>query len=423
MLSAPNDTGLKQGDHEVRLRVTVVTGFSGSGKSTLVRRVMAGRGRIRLAVLVHDRSDASLDADDSCGTGCEVFHLGESMAELVQRCVGCSLRESLADAMVAIARLRRFDRLIIECSALVEPVSVAELFNEARAAQAPLAELARLDHIVTVVDAESFWTDVRSTEDLHSRGLSGGTDDVRTVSELLVEQVEYSTLVVISKSERVSSARQHRVTALVRRLNPEADVLQASSGQRVVDHVLSCRSSALEMISFQPGWVKLLEKGPIPRLSQTRWTTGVFRATRPFHPTRFWQLVEEDWFGVERCKGYFWLASQPERYFLWSQTAGVRHYECLGDWWAATPREEWPTDPDFEAKLHKEWSVEFGDRRQALACIGYQLDQQELFSRLRDCLLTPSELLLGEAGWRQFDDPFARATQEAGTREDEAESD
>lgn len=423
MLSKINNTLPAVVECVAPLRVTVITGFFGAGKSAVLRQVMAQRGHVRLAALVHDRSDTSIGADDGRIDGCEVFRLGETMAELVQRCVGCSLRESLTDAMVAIARLRRFDRLIIECSGLVEPVLVAEVFNEALAEQTPLATLTRLDHVVTVVDAESFWEDLRSADDLHGRGLSGGTDDGRTVSELLVEQVEYSTLVILNKTERVGPTKQQRVITLLRCLNPEANVLLASSGQRSVDQVLSRRSDTQEPVGFQPGWVKLVEDAPMPRLGSAHWTTGVFRATKPFHPERLWKLVEEGWLGVERCKGYFWLASQPERCFLWSQTAGVRHYECLGDWWVATPRDQWPTDHTFEEKLHKEWTAEFGDRRQALACIGYRLDQQELFRRLHACLLTTSELLLGEAAWRQFNDPFARATQEAGSREDEAESD
>lgn len=407
---------------ETPLRVTVLCGFFGAGKSTLLREAIAHRGPVRFAVLVHDRSDAVLD-DGECRAGAvEVFRLGETMAELVQRCVGCSLRDSLTDAIVAIARLQRFDRLIIECSGLVEPIMVAEVFNDAMAEQTPLAGLARLDHLVTVVDAPCFWEDLRSADDLRTRGLSCGEDDGRTVSALLVEQVEYSTLLVLAKSEGLAPAKRQRIVTLLGCLNPEAGVLPASQGKAAVERVLSCRGQTQEPISFQPGWTKLVEEAPMPGLRPASWTTGVFHATRPFHPERLWQLIEQDWLGVERCKGYFWLASQPDRCFLWSQTAGVRHYECLGDWWVSTPRGEWPTDQEFQETLSRQWTVEFGDRRQVLGYIGYRLDRAGLLRRLQACLLTPSEVLLGEAAWRQFDDPFARATQEAASRDDESDS-
>ena len=422
MLLQPHRSFAAEVVSEAPLRVTVLCGFFGAGKSTLLREAIAHRGQARLAVLVHDRSEAGLD-DGECRAGAvEVFRLGEAMAELVQRCVGCSLRDSLTAAIVAIARLQRFDRLIIECSGLVEPIMVAEVFNDALAEQTPLAALAKLDHLVTVVDASYFWEDLRSADDLQTRGLSCGTDDGRTVSELLVEQVEYSTLLVLAKSEGLTLAKRQRIVTLLSCVNPEADVLLTSSGKTVAERVLSGRGQAQEPVSFQPGWTKLVEEAPMPGLRSVSWTTGVFRAARPFHPERLWQLIEQNWLGVERCKGYFWLASQPDRCFLWSQTAGVRHYECLGDWWVATPREEWPTDHEFQETLSRQWTVEFGDRRQVLAYIGYRLDREGLLRRLQACLLTPSEVLLGEAAWRRFDDPFARATQEAASWDDESDS-
>ena len=404
------------------LRVTVLCGFVGAGKSRVLHDVLAQQPAGSLAVLIHDRGAASGQSVAGLGDGIEVFRLGEVLAELVQDCVGCSLRDSLTDAITAIARMRRFSRLLIECSGLVEPMMVAEVFNEAWAEESPLAALAQLDQIVAVVDAERFWDDIRKADNLQDCGLSCGADDIRTLSELLVEQVEYSTMVVVSRSERIGPEARERLRALLQYLNPEADLLLASDGPDLAERLLSCRPSAGDPVGFQPGWAKLLEGVPMPAIGSPRWTAGVFRATRPFHPERLWALIEEDWPGVERCKGYFWLASQPDRCFVWAQTAGVRHYECLGDWWVATPREEWPTGEEFQQRLQKHWTIEFGDRRQELACIGYGLDQQRLFRGLRACLLTTAEVLLGEETWRRFDDPFARATQEAASRDEEPDS-
>lgn len=404
------------------LRVTVLCGFVGAGKSRVLRDVLAKQPAGSLAVLIHDRGAASGQPVAVSDDGIEVFRLGEVLAELVQDCVSCSLRDSLTDAITAIARMRRFSRLLIECSGLVEPMMVAEVFNEAWAEEAPLAALARLDQIVTVIDAERFWDDVRSADALQERGLSCGADDGRTLSQLLVEQVEYCTMVVVNRSERIGPEARGRLRALLQYLNPEADLLVASAGPDLADRLLSCRSSAGEPVGFQPGWAKLIEGAPMPAIYSSNWTAGVFRATRPFHPERLWALIEEEWPGVERCKGFFWLASQPDRCFSWEQTAGVRHFECIGDWWVATPREEWPTGEEFQQRLHKYWTIEFGDRRQELACIGYGLDQPRLFRRLRACLLTSTEVLSGEEAWRRFDDPFARATQEAASRDEESDA-
>lgn len=404
------------------LRVMVLCGFVGAGKSRVLHNMLAQQPAGPLAVLIHDRGAEPGYPLAGLSDGIEVFRLGEVLAELVRDCVSCSLRNSLTDAIAAIARTRRFSRLLIECSGLVESMMVAEVFNEAWAEEFPLATLARLDQIVTVVDAERYWDDVRSADALQDCGLSCGVDDGRTLSELLVEQVEYSTMIVVNKSERIGLEARERLHALLQCLNPEADLLLASDGPELAERLLSCRPAAGDPVGFQPGWAKLLEGAPMPTVRSPHWTAGVFRATRPFHPGRLWALIEEDWPGVERCKGYFWLASQPGRCFVWAQTAGVRHFKCIGDWWVATPREEWPTGEEFQERLQKDWTIEFGDRRQELACIGYEMDQQRLFGRLCDCLLTPTEILSGESAWRRFDDPFARATQEAASRDKETDS-
>ncbi len=195
------DARVGDSSEDERLPVTVVCGFVGAGKSTLVRKIVSDWTSGRLALLVHDRSDAGLDAALCRSHGVEVFRLGEVLAELVQRCVGCSLRDNLTNAIVAIADMRRFDRLLIECSGLVEPVFIAEIFNDAWENHEPLASKAQLDHLLTVVDGRTLWDDVHSGDDLQARGVSCGTDDGRTLSELVVEQVEYATLLVMSRPQ------------------------------------------------------------------------------------------------------------------------------------------------------------------------------------------------------------------------------
>ena len=406
-----------------RLPVTAVCGFVGAGKSALVRKVVAGWASGRLAVLVHDRSDAGLDADLCRSLGIEVFRLGEVLAELIQRCVGCSLRDSLASAITAIADMRRFDRVLVECSGLVEPVLVAEVFNDAWENREPLASKAWLDHLVTVVDGRTLWDDLHSEDDLQTRGVSCGTDDGRTVSELVVEQVEYATVLVISKTEGLSLGTQTHLRCLLETLNPEATILSIAEGLDVVGRIVNERSPASMPISFQPGWTKLIQGAPMPTIRSSYWAMGAFRATRPFHPQRLWELIESDWPGILRCQGHFWIASQPERCFSLGQTAGVRHFECMGDWWVATPRAQWPADNEFQTELKEHWSVEFGDRRQAFGWIGYRLDVSSWRRQLHRCLLTPSEVLEGESAWRRFDDPFARAISHANAREDDGGSD
>jgi G3E family GTPase len=406
-----------------RLPVTVICGFVGAGKSTLVQKVVAGWRSGPLAVLLHDRSDAGLNRDLCRSNGVEVFRLGEVLAELVQRCVGCSLRESLTSAITAIAEMGRFERLLIECSGLVEPFMVAEMFNDAWDNREPLVSVARLDHLITVVDSRTFWEDLHSDDDLQTRGVSYGTDDDRTISELLVEQVEYATAVIMAQTAGMLRGKRLRVRHLLQSLNPEAVLVSMDEGPEGIAQVVRGREPASMPISFQPGWVKLIQGAQVPIIQSSHWTMGAFEATRPFHPQRLWELIESDWPGILRCRGHFWIASQPDRCFSWEQTAGARHFECIGDWWVATPRDQWPTDDKFQTQLKEHWSVEFGDRRQVFGWIGYRLDVTSWRRQLQRCLLTQSEVLEGEPAWRRFEDPFARAKSHAEAHDDDQDSD
>jgi G3E family GTPase len=257
-----------------------------------------------LALLVHDRSDAGLDTDLCRSRGVEVFRLGEVLAEFVQRCVGCSLRDSLSSAITAIADMRRFDRLLIECSGLVEPVFVAEIFNDAWESREPLASKARLDHLLTVVDSRTLWDDLHAEDGLQARGVSCGTGDGRTISELVVGQVEYATLLVMSRTKGVPQGKRTRLRHLLEALNAEAAILSLDEEPDADRRIVQRREPAPMPISFQPGWAKLIQGAPMPIIRSSYWTMGVFRATRPFHPQRLWELIESDWPGIVRCKGY-----------------------------------------------------------------------------------------------------------------------
>ncbi len=403
------------------LPITMVCGCAGAGKSRVIRALLAERGRERWAVLLHDRSEHEWEAVDGAGHRISIYSLGESLAELMRSCVSCSFREALTDAILSIAGMRRFDRLIVECSGLVEATMAAAVFNDAIADEEPLAGLAQLEQLVTVVDAETVWEGVRSADALGELGMSGGEDDTRVLSELLVEQIEHCSLIVLNRSAAIDADCRERVIMLLRYLNPEAEVLSAADRVEGAARILTPRDGAEYGISFQPGWAKLIDRTDDLPEPPGEWSTGVFRASRPFHPERLWRCIEEEWPGVLRCKGYFWLASQPDRCFSWAQTAGSRHVEWVGQWWVATPQPEWPTNEAFLRRLKSQWTIEFGDRRQELACIGHGVDQESLFARLKRCLLTTDELLLGEEAWRRFADPFEQATQEAGSREDETD--
>jgi G3E family GTPase len=122
--------------------------------------------------------------------------------------------------------------------------------------------------------------------------------------------------------------------------------------------------------------------------------------------------MQEEWPGVLRSKGYFWIASQPKTCYMWSQAGANCLYERLGRWWAAIPDRHWPKAESALHELRKVWDLEFGDRRNELAFIGEQIDRADLKRRLDACLVTLDELCLDEDLWRAFRDPFKKAAWE-----------
>jgi len=256
------------------LPVTMVCGFMGAGKNTVIRELLAERGTERWALLVHDRSELAWAASEETGSAVELFQLEETLAELMRSCVGCSFCQAVTDAILSIAGMRRLDRLIVECSGLVESTMVASIFNDAIADEESLAGLAQLQQLVTVVDAATVWEGIRSADALRERGVSGGEDDTRVLSELLVEQIEHCSLIALNRSAAIDVDCRERVITLLRYLNPEAEILLAEDRVRRAERILADRDGAEYGISFQPGWAKLIDQAGVPCEPSQEWSTG-----------------------------------------------------------------------------------------------------------------------------------------------------
>jgi G3E family GTPase len=391
-----------------KVNVIVVSGFFGAGKTTVLRRLANELDPMKTAVITNDLSGFDVEAGPF---GADHYLRGEALIELTARCSRCSLREQLADTIMRLARSGRFETVLIESSGSTDPLLVSTAFDSIDDEGHALSDIARLDHLVTVVDAERFWSDYESGDNLRERGLGTGPDDERTVAELLADQLECSTALVLNKRDRVTEPERRRLERFVRRVNPDAVCVAACRGE--------LDSSFLEGASpregdghVKPGWMHLLSGGTLPEEEGDPEGIFVYRAKRPFHPFRFWLWMQEEWPGVLRSKGYFWVASQPKTCYMWSQAGANCLYERLGRWWAAIPDRHWPKAESALQELRKVWDLEFGDRRNELAFIGEQIDRADLKRRLDACLLTIDELCLDEDLWRAFRDPFKKDSWE-----------
>tara|TARA_B100002019_G_scaffold49340_1_gene41917 strand:- start:418 stop:1617 length:1200 start_codon:yes stop_codon:yes gene_type:complete len=390
-----------------KLPVTVLSGFLGAGKTTVLTHILNNREGKKVAVIVNDMSEINID-QSMVQNDVSLNHKEEKLVEMSNGCICCTLREDLLVEVTELAKARKFDYLLIESTGISEPLPVAETFTFADEDGVSLSDVSTLDTMVTIVDAVNFLKDFNEAKYLQEVGESLGDEDQRSVADLLVDQVEFADIILISKTDLVKQGDIDKLKAVIRNLNTYAQIIPISNGEISGQEILSTGLFDFERAQQAPGWLKELRGEHVPETEEYGISSFVYKARRPFYPKKFHDFLHsKDLSGkLIRSKGYFWLATRPQFAGTWNQAGGIAHHGFAGMFWKAIPENRWPQDQESHDYIKEKWVEPFGDMRQELVFIGQGLDQEHITQLLDNCLLSDADLLLGKDHWAKLPDPF-----------------
>ena len=377
-----------------KIPVLLLTGYLGSGKTTLLNRILTNNKGIRFAVIVNDIGEVNIDAS-LIQQGGVVSQKDDSLVALQNGCICCTLQTDLINQLHDLAAQKAYDYIVIEASGICEPAPIAQTLCSYPQMVPQFAQdgMPVLDCICTVVDALRIRDEFDGGEQL-----AHYVPKEEDLAALVIEQIEFSNIVLLNKASEVSEEELTKIKSIIRTIQPTAEIIETNYCDVPFEKILNTRMFDFDRTATSAAWIQEVEDashhhdhdhehGEHDHLAEFGIETFVYYARRPFDLGLFDEFVAAHWpKNVIRCKGMCYFAEEYDMCYLFEQAGRQFNLRKAGEWFATMPKEELMQLMADDAQLRKDWDDQYGDRMQKLVFIGQHLDKKALTDALDRCL-------------------------------------
>ena len=397
--------------------ITLLTGYLGAGKTTLINHVLNNQQGYKVAVIVNDIGEVNIDAD-LIAKGGVVQEEDSSLVPLQNGCICCTLKVDLMQQIVDIIKTKKFDYILIEASGVCEPLPIAQTITvlSEQTTQYGLPQICRLDNVVTVVDALRLRDEFNCGNNLVKEDI-----DDEDIENLLIQQIEFCNKIVLNKVDDLSEEELNIVKAIIRSLQPKAEIIETNYGKVDVSKILDTKSFNFEEASTSAAWIEELNRMDNEEdddddehdhhddddeeehdhehhehghhhhhgegeTEEYGISTFVYFRRQPFNKDEFDKFATNFPKNIIRCKGIIWFKDEPDLSYIFEQSGKQISAAPAGQWIASLPEKEQATIKLQNPSILNDWDEKYGDRIMKLVFIGQNMDKKSIIQALDKCL-------------------------------------